>query len=225
MSSSVKQVSSSANNRAKAARRRAIIDSALTLAQLHGRDGFSVDQLAASAGVSRRTVFNYFGSVNEILLAAHGQVMDVLIDDFQTRSTALPVGDGSAGAVFAEMVHLLREIELVSPMATLAQLLGKSPEDDSESAHLAGEIMRRTAAHLAEDAARRSSQLDALDIDLLVHSLFDGLVVINAHWMAQTGATNNAESRAVWNELLERLISTVRTGYPAPAAGSNHPQS
>ncbi len=225
MPTSTHQVRRSAGDNAKAARRRAIVDSALALAQLHGRDGFSVDQLAESAGVSRRTVFNYFGSVNEILLAAHGQVMDVLIADFQSRSSATPVGDGSATDVFEEMAHLLSEVELVGPMATLAQLLGENPEADPDSAQLAREIMRRTAANLAADATRRSSQLDPLDIDLLVHSLFDGLMVINTHWMARTGSTDTPESRAVWNELLERLINTVRLGYPARPGGLNHQTS
>lgn len=211
--------------RAKTARRRAIIDSALTLAQTNGRDGFNVDQLAELAGVSRRTVFNYFGSVNEVLLGAHGQVMDVLIADFQRRSATTPVGDGSMVAVFDEMAHLLCEIELVRPMSTLAQLLGQDPALDPDSAQLVQEIVRRTAEQLAKEAKRRSPQAEQLDIDLLVHSLFDGLVVINAHWMTRTGATDTAESRAVWTELLNQLISTVRNGYSPPPTGAIASQS
>lgn len=211
-------VQRSAVGAAKESRRRAIVDSALELARTHGRDGFSVDQLAELAGVSRRTVFNYFGSLNEVLLAAHSQVMDVLISEFQHRSAATPVGDGSAASVFAEMAHLLQEIELVTPMATLARLLGENFENDPDSAQLGCEVMRRTAGHLAADATKRGAKMDQVDIDLLVHSLFDGLVVINGHWMTRTGAADTTESRVVWNELLHRLIDTVRHGYASPRA-------
>lgn len=210
---------------AKEARRQAIVASALSLAQSHGRDGFSVDQLAEDAGVSRRTVFNYFGSVNEILLAAHSQVMDVLIADFQQRSAATPVGDGSMVSVFDEVAHLMCEIELVGPMSTLAELLGENPDLDPDSARLVREILRLTADQMAAEAKRRSPQADQLDIDLLVHSLIDGLVVINSHWMARTGGKDTAESRTVWDELLNQLITTVRNGYSAPASQTQNSHS
>ncbi|RIQ18323.1 TetR/AcrR family transcriptional regulator [Jiangella rhizosphaerae] len=200
----------------KAARRQAIIDAALALAREHGRRGFSVDQLAERADVSRRTVFNHFGSLDEILLAAHAQVMDVLIDDFDRRSAATPVGDGSLASVFDEVSAALRATDLVGPMAALTHLLDGLDDDDQAGPAgqgLVREVMHRTTARLAADIARRSPDADELDIDLLVHSLVGGLVVLHAHWSARTGAADDDASRAVWAELLERLIGTVRNGF------------
>ena len=198
----------------KAARRQAIIEAALSLARERGRDGFSVEELAEHAGVSRRTVFNYFGSLNEILVAAaHAQVMVILVEDFDARSRATPPGDGSITSVFEEIVHLLRGTELVGPMSTLVHLLGGLAEDDPMGSELVREVMHRTIERLAADVARRATQADPLEIDLLVHSLFHGIVVINGHWTARTGAVDTPESRETWTELLERLIKTVRDGY------------
>ncbi|WP_116952888.1 TetR/AcrR family transcriptional regulator [Jiangella endophytica] len=197
----------------KAARRQAIIDAALGLAREHGRHGFSVDLLAQRADVSRRTVFNHFSSLDDVLLAAHTQVMDVLIDDFDRRSAATPVGDGSLASVFDELGAALRVIDLVGPMATLTHLLDGLDDDDEAGQRLVREVMHRTTARLAADIARRSPGADELDIDLLVHSLVGGLVVLHAHWSARTGAADDAASRLVWADLLDRLITTVRNGY------------
>jgi len=45
-----------------------ISECAQTLAVEHGLDGFTMDQLAEAAGVSRRTLFNYFGGKLEAVL-------------------------------------------------------------------------------------------------------------------------------------------------------------
>lgn len=197
----------------KAARRQAITDAALALAREHGGHGFSVDQLAERADVSRRTVFNHFGSLDEVLLAALGQVMDVLIEDFDRRSAATPVGDGSLASVFDEVSAALRAIDLVGPITALTSLLDGLDEDDEAGQRLVREVMHRTTARLAADVARRSPGADELDIDLLVHSLLGGLVVLHTHWSARTGAGTADDARAVWDELLDRLIATVRNGY------------
>ena len=47
-------------------RRDAIVDAARGLAAAHGSDGFTVDQVAQVAGVSRRTVFNHFATVDDL---------------------------------------------------------------------------------------------------------------------------------------------------------------
>ena len=54
--------------RQKVMRRRAIIDSALQLFEQQGFNATTVEQIAEAASVSPATVFNYFGSKNEILL-------------------------------------------------------------------------------------------------------------------------------------------------------------
>ncbi|WP_324709978.1 TetR/AcrR family transcriptional regulator [Pseudomonas citronellolis] len=55
--------------RQKEQRRASILDAALALFDANGYNATTVEQIAASAGVSAPTVFNYFGSKQEILLA------------------------------------------------------------------------------------------------------------------------------------------------------------
>ena len=65
--------------------------------------------------------------------------------------------------------------------------------------------------------AGRSADLDLFEVEILVSTLMNGVAVTAQHWIAQTGASLDAESRAIWNELLDRLISVVRAGYTAPS--------
>jgi len=55
--------------RQKEQRRASILDAALALFDANGYNATTVEQIAASAGVSAPTVFNYFGNKQEILLA------------------------------------------------------------------------------------------------------------------------------------------------------------
>ncbi len=48
--------------------RRALITGARRLTAAHGLDGFTVEQLCAEAGISRRTFFNYFASKDDAVL-------------------------------------------------------------------------------------------------------------------------------------------------------------
>lgn len=55
--------------RQKEQRKEAILDAAMELFEVGGYNATTVEQIAAKAGVSAPTVFNYFGTKQEILLA------------------------------------------------------------------------------------------------------------------------------------------------------------
>lgn len=60
------------------------------LAEQHGIDGFTVDQLAQVAGVSRRTLFNYYPSKYEAILGDHPAPTDHEREVFRSGG---PTGD------------------------------------------------------------------------------------------------------------------------------------
>ena len=79
---------------ARAARRREtarrIITCARALAEEHGLDGFTMDDLAGTAGVSRRTLFNYFPGKDAAVRGENPPLDEELVETFRNGG---PTGD------------------------------------------------------------------------------------------------------------------------------------
>ncbi|MFI2105081.1 TetR/AcrR family transcriptional regulator [Isoptericola sp. NPDC019693] len=211
----------------KARTRRAIVAAAGSLMNEAGGVGFSVDELAARAGVSRRTVFNHFPSLDDVVAAvgadAFGMVRDALLavdappprrDDAHARRTA----------VLADLVGALRRADLVAPMASLTRglgLTGGSADAAVVPAHQAMLLLRSlsdVSADLAADLRGRHPGTAPVDVDLLVAQTMSSLVVLHRHWYARTGGVSDAEARAVWAGLLTHLAPALATATTPSAA-------
>ncbi|SDS35262.1 DNA-binding transcriptional regulator, AcrR family [Nocardioides scoriae] len=101
---------------------RRLTEHARRLALEHGVDGFTLDQLAERAGVSRRTIFNYFPGKDDAVLGTIPAFRD---DD---------VADFVAGGPHGSLVDDLAEIVL--------RVLREQPERPDEVA-LGREVMQR----------------------------------------------------------------------------------
>jgi len=198
--------------RLKARTRRSIVDAATDLMNETAGIAFSVDELAARAGVSRRTVFNHFASLDDAVAAVgagiFGGVRDALLA--VDPPPAAPGGDARA-AVLADLVGALHRADLVGPMASLTRGLGLHGVSDDVSevpAHQAMLLLRSlsdVSEDLAADLVRRHPGLDRLDVDLLVAQAMSSLVVLHRHWFARTGAATDAASRSLWTDLLDHI--------------------
>ncbi|MCO8277977.1 TetR/AcrR family transcriptional regulator [Actinoplanes sp. TRM 88003] len=197
----------------KARHRRAILDAARSLIDEGGAARFSVDQLAARADVSRRTIFNHFASIDDVVTTACTEMLAVVIDNFRELVSATPIGPGSRTSMFEGVVAALRATDVPSVIAFFWHALGGFGADDPRPQQIFQATFSRTTADLARELAERNADRDPLEAELLVSSLMHGTEVIAQHWLAATGATTDEASRALWHELLDRLIDTIRTGY------------
>ena len=212
--------------------RRAIVDAAAALMAEREGVAFTVDDLAARADVSRRTVFNHFASVDDIVLAVCTEVLGGVVDAFVARAATAPTGTsaapadpaGSTASMFDEVAHAVRTTDLVTPMAYLTRTLGLPDDQSSWRAATLLRSFHELSERFAAAMAARHPDADVLDVDLVVHSLMSGLMALYRHWYALTGAADDDASRAVWAGLVDRLITAARTGYgpdrgaPAPGA-------
>lgn len=197
----------------KARHRAAILAAANDLVAEGGGPDFTVDELAARAGVARRTVFNHFASLDEVLLTLCDASLAVLIDDFVAAVSASPTGDGTLASMFDELVATLRETELLEAVLRINVILGGESIVDHRRRALSDTAFARASDRLLRAVTERYPEADPLDSRLLLSSLMSGVVVIVEQWTARGSLRLDAASRAEWQQLLTRLITTVRNGY------------
>lgn len=165
----------------KSRHRRAIVDAAAGLmAETEGTD-FTVDQLAERADVSRRTVFNHFGSLDDIVLEVFGEMLETIIDGIEANLRA--EAGGSAGGMFDEVAGALRKADLVTPITRLKRILSKEGRDPTPSqAALFEQAINDVSARLATIMMRRHPGADPLVVDLMCTGLVSSGVVVVRHW-------------------------------------------
>jgi|SRR5690606_2142287 len=210
----------------KARHRRAIIDAASELMDELEGTHFTVDQLAERADVSRRTVFNHFGSLDEVVLEVLGRVLETIVDSIDADLAAEPAERAAGVPVFDRVAAALRNTDLVTPIVRLTCSLGE-PGGAGASAHGEAVLFERAftdlSARMAAIARRHHPGADPFTVDLMCSSLVSGGLVVVRYWEEATGGVDTAESRRVWDDLLERMISATRAGYGAhrPDAGTS----
>lgn len=197
----------------KTANRNAIIVAAARIVGERGVAGLTADELAARADVSRRTIFNHFASLDEILPAGFTEALGVLVEAFTATAEATPVGERTSASMFDEIAQVVRSSDLVTPVSRLLRLLGPGNPDDPRQDVWVREAARVTSTRLAGEVQRRHPAADPLEVDLVVGTLLGGLTTVAHHWYARTGASDDPASRALWDELVDRVLTTLRDGY------------
>lgn len=183
---------------------------------------FTVDELAERADLSRRTVFNHFSSLDDVVTEVCGDALNAVVE---TLAAVPPSGDHSGGSMMEEMAAAFRATDLVSPMAYLTRMLGCPSEEPSpRQALMTLRVFTDVSNRLLAAMLRRRPEADKLAVHLLVGSVAGGVAVLYQHWAAETGAVDTPESRRVWARHLEQLIGAVRDGHGTePALGQSEP--
>lgn len=192
--------------------RRAILDAAIELIEASEAPRFSTDELAERAGVSRRTVFNHFASLDDVLLSVCTETLDVVTEQLRARTSAAELGEASCETMFAALAQTLRGADLSGPIVQVWRALGGASADDQRTQAFAQRALALVANDLSAQLVDANPQVDPLEIDLLASLLTHGLGVIAGHWVA-TAKPGQPPSRAEWDRLLERLLDTVGSGY------------
>lgn len=206
----------------KSRHRRALVDAAAALmTELEGT-GFTVDQLAERADVSRRTVFNHFGSLDDIVLEVFGEMLETIIDSIENNLRA--EADDRPGDMFDEVAGALRQTDLVTPITRLKRMLVREGREPAPSqAALFERAINDVTARLTAIVRRHHPEADPLVVDLMCGALVSGGVVVVRHWEQATGGVDTDESRRTWTELLDRMISVNRDGYGSTGPVATEP--
>lgn len=138
--------------RKKRETRKALHHAALRLADEHGADGVTVDAVAAAAGVSTRTFFNYFASKEDALVGGNAELVDETAARMLARPEDEPVRESVRAAVLDYLAVILRDPEIsdvrrriiASDPVTGTRILGVGVRLDHALVDTAVERARRT---------------------------------------------------------------------------------
>jgi TetR/AcrR family transcriptional regulator of autoinduction and epiphytic fitness len=213
----------------RAERRLAIIDAARALATEHGSDGFTVDQVALRAGVSRRTVFNHFAGLDQLLVAACEQLLvettTELLGEVDRRVAALaaalpddgqPVPGPDGRTVLAAVAESARGVDLPRAIASIHCVLGAPCPTDERAQHISRTAFEHVGGRLREHLQQRAPDLDVLNLELTLALMFSGINTLADVWLERhpdlTPDVPDA-ARADWDRLLDRLLDLLRLGH------------
>ena len=188
----------------KTATREAIAHAALNFLRSGNLGSFTVDDVAAAAGVSRRTFFNYFSSVEAAIASFTQNYLDGLIAAVQDRPANEPLLE-SAQFVLThggtqQDLALLAEVFALTQDAQLSRFQLQAWDDCSSK---------------ITEVAR--GQLPAEADDLYIHTLV-GCVIGSCRaafmvWFLRHGTDISPASIANLRELLSSTISLIRNGF------------
>lgn len=207
--------------------RRAIIDAAAALMSEQGMS-FSVDELAARADVARRTVFNHFNSLDEVIVEACSELLGSTLDELVSL---MKHGTEVPGSMADQVIAALRRSDVVGPMARLTAMLGDDggqlgdARPSPRSALIALRSFTAITRRMSEELRLGYPDADPLDVDLFSGAFIGGLAVLYQHWSAATGAVDTRESREAWTRLREQFLTALQSGHGTTACSRTFPVS
>lgn len=157
--------------RQKEQRREAIVGAALELFEAQGFSSTTVEQIAVQAGVSTPTVFNYFGSKQDILLALLEKADQRAVSDARLQ---MPAFDNAVDAMCHLESQIIRQELEALPVAIWRELLplGLLTQRPEAAAQLNSRLVQQVGDLLRELQARGLLRA-GFDVDFVADFLND----------------------------------------------------
>ncbi|MCQ9163388.1 TetR family transcriptional regulator [Arthrobacter sp. STN4] len=188
----------------KAATREAIAGATLAFLRAKSLSEFTVDDVAAAAGVSRRTFFNYFSSVEAAVASFTQNYLDTVIAELESRPADEPILE-SAG-------HALSAVDSAADLAMLAETFALT--QDPQLGRFQLQAWEECSSKIADVARHRlPPATDELYIQALVGAVVGSCKAAFGVWFQEHGSDISPASLAHLRELLGTTISLVRNGF------------
>lgn len=200
----------------KAATRQAITDAALTLLRGKGPGNFTVEDIAETAGISRRTFFNYFSSTEAALASVTHGFLDSVLQQFRQRPANEPILESARAALMQ-----LADPMTVAPLAELFTLMQEnallSRSELEAWDHCTEQII---GAARERFAATPGAEVDELYLRSLAGSVISCGKAAMDVWFIRCGADLSPESLSTLRQLLIDAMGHLGTGFSSAAPGS-----
>nr|WP_269809773.1 TetR/AcrR family transcriptional regulator [Kineosporia rhizophila] len=194
----------------------AILAAARRLAAGSGAEGFTVDQVAVEAGVSRRTVFNHFATFEALLVAVCEEILEdvagQVVDHLEEHLQKLPQ-EAEPARVLDCLCVAVQEADLPRAIAEIHGSLGGVEEERRRTQSIFQAALDRVGDRLTAKIAGHAPELDPVGLRLSVAFLMNGVGVIAVLWLKENAVPVTAGSRDAWNTYMTRLLDQLAHGY------------
>ena len=188
----------------KAATRDAIAAAALDFLRSRELKNFTVDDVAAAAGVSRRTFFNYFSSVEAAVASFTQDYLNQVIVELDARPLDEPLLESAQIALSAG--GTTTSLSILAETAVLTR--------DSQLARFQLQAWDDCSLKITEVARHRLPEgTDELYLYALVGAIMGSCRAAFLAWFQRHGTNITDESLADLRAMLERSITLIRTGF------------
>lgn len=193
----------------KAATREAITESAMELLRQKGLGNFTVEDIADAAGISRRTFFNYFASIEAAISAVTHGFLNHALQQFRLRPHDEPVMTSAREALVALADPMA--VALVAELFTLTQAHPQLMRCELEAwDHCTEEIIEATRERFARDPA---VEIDELYLRALAGSVVScGRAAVEV-WFSRYGADLSPQSLSSLRQLLIDAMDLLGSGF------------
>lgn len=194
----------SLRSRKRAATRLALCDAAFAVVGDSGVEGLTAEAVADRAGVSRRTLFNYFPSVESVLTTSLDDFFGSVGERLDSRPPQEPLLDS-----IRSVVGDLGDEQLVARIAVLASAADASP-------HARGLILVHLHGFIEWLEGWLRGRLGPAPSDLVIATLASGLVAVTeAAWRVwwRDRADGRSDSLA---DSFNEAIDILRDGLDLP---------
>lgn len=182
----------------KKQRRETLLTAAMTLFDSHGYTLTTVEQIAAAAGVSTPTVFNYFGNKQEILFALIDRADRSAVDD--ARSQMAKYDNAVDAMCNLQAMIMQRELETL-PLSIWRELMNFTFSGTlSAGMTKLDERLAQEIADLLLELKQRGMLTQNFDADFVAHFLNDYCIFLFARFVQQENpdfAAHHAQVRRV----------------------------
>lgn len=173
-----------------------IVETALDLFDQKGFDGVTVDEIASASGISRRSLFRYFATKEDIVVSGHAAFGERILEIVKSR----PQGEDVWVSLRRGFDILVENVDRDPDGAarTMRVINGTA----SLRAHTLEKHMA-WAVGLGPEIARRLGGVDArrLEADALIHASLACLDVALAHFAPGPGASLGGKLDAAFEAL------------------------
>lgn len=188
----------------KAATREAIASAALNFLRNQDMTSFTVDDVAAAAGVSRRTFFNYFSSVEAAVTSYTQRYLDTVITEFMARPADESILEAAQAALSA--VGNTADLAILAEIASLTQ--------DPHLSRFQLQAWDECTMKIVEVARERlPADTSELYILALVGAIMGSCRAAVEIWCRECGFDTSEPSLAKLRQHLDTTISLLRNGF------------